>query len=140
MHSSAAGPGPAAQVVLIGAADVPVATLAAEPNIHLLGPKPFSALPAYVRHFSVGVIPFVVNELTRAVNPIKLREMMAAGCPVVSTALPEVERYAGDDVAIGHDRDEFVAHVSRFLRDPVAATVVGKPAGRCGRDLVGEGG
>jgi hypothetical protein len=84
-----------ASVVLIGAADVDVARLSACSNVHALGPKAFAELPAYAAHFSVGIIPFVVNELTRAVNPIKLREMLSAGCPVVSTALPEVERYAG---------------------------------------------
>jgi glycosyltransferase involved in cell wall biosynthesis len=81
---------PEAQVVLIGTADVPVDRLAAVPNIHLLGSRQFAELPRYVAHFDVGIIPFEVNELTKAVNPIKLREMLAAGCPVVSTPLPEV--------------------------------------------------
>jgi glycosyltransferase involved in cell wall biosynthesis len=84
---------PEADVVLIGSADVDVSALKAQSNIHVLGPKPFADLPAAIAHFDVGIIPFVVNELTRAVNPIKLREMLAAGCPVVSTALPEVSVY-----------------------------------------------
>jgi len=130
-----------ASIVLIGQADVDVSRLRAEPNIVLPGPKPFAELPDYIRHFDVGVIPFVVNELTVAVNPIKLREMLAAGCPVVSTALPEVERYASADggessttkhakdakaamrgcpsaVRISHSSEEFVAHVRAALRDP----------------------
>ncbi len=82
-----------ASVVIIGRADVDVSRLEREPNICRLGPKSFAELPAYVAHFDVGIIPFVVNDLTRAVNPIKLREMLAAGVPVVSTALPEVENY-----------------------------------------------
>jgi hypothetical protein len=41
----------------------------------------------------VAVIPFVVNELTRNANPIKLREYLAAGLGVVSTPLPEVGGY-----------------------------------------------
>ena len=83
---------PTANVVLIGTADVDVSALESVPNIHLLGPRPFRELPAYIASFRVGIIPFAVNELTKAVNPIKLREMLAAGCPVVSTALPEVAR------------------------------------------------
>ncbi|MBN2171173.1 MAG: glycosyltransferase [Candidatus Krumholzibacteriota bacterium] len=110
---------PAAAVVLIGKADVDTAVLAAEPNIHLLGPRPFARLPEYLAHCRVGIIPFVVNELTRAVNPIKLREMLAAGCPVVSTALPEVGRYTeGVDVAASDA--EFVARVGERLQAPLA--------------------
>jgi glycosyltransferase involved in cell wall biosynthesis len=88
-----------AQIVLIGKADVPIDKLKNIVNIHILGPKPFAELPAYVVHFDVGIIPFIVNDLTRAVNPIKLREMLAAGCPVVSTDLPEVERLGGAQTA-----------------------------------------
>ena len=87
---------PCAQIILIGKADVDVSRLQGIPNIQLLGPRPFSELPAHIAGFTVGIIPFVVNDLTRSVNPIKLREMLSAGCPVVSTALPEVARYAGD--------------------------------------------
>jgi glycosyltransferase involved in cell wall biosynthesis len=90
---SAAQNVPDTQFVLIGDADVDVSALQGKPNIHMLGARRFVDLPRYIAHFNVGIIPFVVNELTRAVNPVKLREMMAAGCPVVSTALPEVERY-----------------------------------------------
>ncbi len=84
---------PRATMVLIGKADVAVTRLQGISNIQLLGPKPFSELPDYVAGFTVGIIPFVVNDLTRSVNPIKLREMLSAGCPVVSTDLPEVARY-----------------------------------------------
>ena len=45
-------------------------------------------VPAYCAGFDVGLIPFVLNELTRNVNPIKLREYLSAGLPVVSSAIP----------------------------------------------------
>lgn len=105
-------------LILIGKADVDVSRLGNVSNIRLLGPKPFSELPHYAAFFDVGLIPFHVNELTRAVNPIKLREMLAAGCPVVSTALPEVEscRDASDDsVSIVWGATEFIAAVQRQL-------------------------
>jgi hypothetical protein len=56
------------------------------------------------------MLPFKVNRLTENVNPIKLREYLAAGLPVVSTALPEVKQYDGV-VGIGHTCDEFVAQL-----------------------------
>jgi glycosyltransferase involved in cell wall biosynthesis len=65
------------------------------PNVHMLGRKPYSALPEYSRGFDVGIIPFRVSTLTLRANPLKLREYLAAGLPVVSTPLPEVARYEG---------------------------------------------
>ena len=108
-----------ARILLIGKADVDVSRLQGIPNIELSGPIPFAELPAHVAAFTVGIIPFVVNDLTRSVNPIKLREMLSAGCPVVSTDLPEVAQYAGN-VQIAHTHDEFVAMVSRTLEHPLS--------------------
>jgi glycosyltransferase involved in cell wall biosynthesis len=51
-------------------------------------------LPAYVQAFDVGIIPYVLNDWTRAVDPLKLLEYLAAGIPVVSTPIPEVHKYA----------------------------------------------
>ncbi|MDA0991901.1 MAG: glycosyltransferase [Verrucomicrobia bacterium] len=114
---------PQAQVVLIGMADVAVDALKNVANIHLLGPRPFAQLPDYVSHFDVGVIPFVVNELTRAVNPIKLREMLAAGCRVVATALPEVAATARDDgaVVVADNHQAFIDAVGTMLAHPPTA-------------------
>lgn len=110
---------PQAHVVLIGRADVDVTGLRDVPNLHLLGPRPFRDLPRYIAHFTVGLIPFVINELTIAVNPIKLREMLAAGCPVVSTALPEVVRFSGQaGVHVAHNRQEFLDQVGQVLAQP----------------------
>jgi glycosyltransferase involved in cell wall biosynthesis len=123
---------PRALIVLIGKADVAVTRLQGVSNIQLMGPKPFSELPDYVAGFTVGIIPFVVNDLTRSVNPIKLREMLSAGCPVVSTDLPEVARYQGFNegttpgipppppVQVAHTHDEFVAKVRRVLDRPLS--------------------
>jgi len=55
----------------------------------------------------MGLIPFRLNPLTAAVNPIKLREYLAAGLPVVSTPLPEVLAYQ-PSVSVGSTADEWV--------------------------------
>jgi len=82
--------------ILIGDADssVDLGKYRATPNMHFLGRKKYEDLPAFCRHFDIGLIPFKVNELTHAVNPIKLREYMSAGLPVISTPMPEVQRYS----------------------------------------------
>jgi glycosyltransferase involved in cell wall biosynthesis len=80
--------------VLIGEARCDLACVQGLGNVHVLGGRAYEQLPAYCRGFDVGLIPFRMNRLTRAVNPIKLREYLAAGLPVVSAPLPEVKRFA----------------------------------------------
>mgnify|MGYP001084258973 CR=1 FL=1 len=66
-----------------------------EPNLHYLGQVDYDQLPGYVGNFDVGLIPFQVNEITRATSPIKLYEYLAAGVPVVSATLPDVGGFEG---------------------------------------------
>jgi glycosyltransferase involved in cell wall biosynthesis len=86
------------------------------PNMHFVGGRPYAQLPAWCRHFDVGIIPFVVNDLTRAVNPIKFREYLAAGLPVVSTPLPEVQGDARD-VRIADGPEDFAAAIASILAE-----------------------
>ncbi|HET9481059.1 MAG TPA: glycosyltransferase, partial [Candidatus Polarisedimenticolia bacterium] len=85
---------PAWSFALIGRSSTDLAAVRGLANVHLLGQKPFSALPAYCRGIDVGIIPFRINRLTLRANPLKLREYLAAGLPVVSTPMPEVARLA----------------------------------------------
>jgi glycosyltransferase involved in cell wall biosynthesis len=80
-------------LAMIGKLCVDTSRLARYPNVHWLGRKPHAELPNCCKGFAVGLIPYVLNERIRHVNPIKLREYLSAGLPVVSTALPEVEYY-----------------------------------------------
>ena len=69
------------------------------PNLDWLDVKPYKALPGYLAYFDVAVIPFVVNEITHAVSPLKLFEYMAGGKPVIITPMQESMRYKGVLVA-----------------------------------------
>jgi glycosyltransferase involved in cell wall biosynthesis len=111
--------------VLIGSVRCDTGVLNGLDNVHLLGGKPYEELPRYCRAFDVGLIPFRMNRLTRAVNPIKLREYLAAGLPVVSTPLPEVRRYA-PAVQTAETLDRFIAACSTAL----VASQDGNAAGR----------
>jgi hypothetical protein len=93
-------------VALVGPLTLPPEMIAA-PNVHVLGPRPYAELPAYVQSFDVGIIPYVENDWTRAVDPLKLLEYLAAGIPVVASPLPEVEKYR-DVVRIAPLGDPFV--------------------------------
>jgi glycosyltransferase involved in cell wall biosynthesis len=67
-----------------------VSMLEEESNIHLLGPRPHEALPEVLRGADVGLIPYALNELTAGVFPMKVYEYLAAGLPVLATALPSL--------------------------------------------------
>ena len=101
---------------LVGKAQTDLHAVQGLPNVHLIGQRPYSALPGYCRGFDVGVIPFRMNELTLRVNPLKLREYLAAGLPVVSTPLPEVVRYQGV-VHIATNREGFLEEIEAALKE-----------------------
>jgi glycosyltransferase involved in cell wall biosynthesis len=82
------------QLVLIGRVVTGNDVLGAQPNIQMLGPRDYSELPSLMKGMDCMIVPFKVTDMTRHVNPLKMREYLAAGKPVVSTALPEVQRYS----------------------------------------------
>jgi glycosyltransferase involved in cell wall biosynthesis len=102
------------QVVLLGQIMVDVERLRRLPNVHLLGRKTHAELPAYCKGFDVGIIPYRLQARMEFVNPIKLREYLAAGLPVVSTSVPEVVRY-GDRCAIADTAPDFVRAIEGAL-------------------------
>jgi len=103
-------------MVLLGKVATDVSVLERLPNVHLLGRVPYADLPAYSKGFDVALIPFVISELTLNANPLKAREYLAAGLPVVSTALPEVEILG--QCRIAADSDAFVREVEAALANP----------------------
>ncbi len=76
---------------LVGRVDADLAPLAGLPNVRVLPPVPYDALPAALSGWRAAWAPFRLNDLTRAVNPLKVREYLAAGLPTFCTPLPEVE-------------------------------------------------
>jgi glycosyltransferase involved in cell wall biosynthesis len=105
-------------LVVLGRATTDVSALQSLPNVHLLGRRPYSELPAYCKGFDVALMPFRINELTLNSNPLKVREYLAAGLPVVSTPIPEVEVLGLCRVA--RDPESFLRQVEEALQDPVA--------------------
>jgi len=79
--------------VLIGKPQVDVGVLAALPNVRLLGPRPHEALPGYVQHWDVSLLPFRDSPQIRACNPLKLREYLAAGTPIAAIDFPALGPY-----------------------------------------------
>jgi hypothetical protein len=84
---------PGYSFVLIGDCKVDVSNLRRLPNVHLLGRRDYSALPAYCARFDAAILPFMQSAMTVSINPVKMYEYLAAGLPVVSTPLPESSRF-----------------------------------------------
>jgi glycosyltransferase involved in cell wall biosynthesis len=107
---------PHGSLVVLGKATTDISQLQRLPNVHLLGRKPYADLPAYAKGFDVALMPFRVNELTLNANPLKVREYLAAGLPVVSTPIPEVEVLG--QCRIAGAADDFEREIREALVDP----------------------
>lgn len=104
-------------VVLIGKtavdAESKIKILNGVPNIHMLGRQPYSRLPEFCKGFDVALNPFLINELTLAANPLKVREYLAAGVVTVSTDIPEVRIL--ENCLVAKDHDDFIPKVEQAL-------------------------
>lgn len=107
---------PHVSIVMIGRVTMDVSRLKQVPNIHLLGHRPYQTLPTYCRGFDAALVPFPVTEVTLNSNPLKAREYLAAGLPVISTAIPEVA--ALGSCRIGTDADQLALQVVEALANP----------------------
>lgn len=108
-------------VVLIGKiavdAEQKVKILSDVKNVHFLGRKPYETLPNYCKGFDVALNPFVINELTLAANPLKVREYLAAGLQTVSTDIPEVRILK--HCLVGKSHEHFIKQIENALENPI---------------------
>lgn len=106
---------PEASLVLVGSAAGSMTTLTRHDNVHWLGHRHYAEIPAYGSGFDVALIAYRDNSWSAHVNPIKLKEYLALGLPVVSTPFGEAPRYA-DRIAIADSPAEYI----RALRATLA--------------------
>jgi glycosyltransferase involved in cell wall biosynthesis len=100
---------------LIGRSEVDLRGFEGLSNVHFLGHRPYSRLPEFLRGFDFALLPFVNNELTVNANPLKLREYLAAGLPVIASPIPEVARYAGL-VTLASTAEQYEIEIEKLLR------------------------
>lgn len=87
-------------------------------NIHWLGQRAYADLPSIVKGFDVCMMPFALNAATQYINPTKTLEYMAAGKPVVSTAIQDVVRNFTPVVKVAYSHQEFGEAVQQALTEP----------------------
>lgn len=109
---------PEATIVLAGGQfDVDLTPISARPNVRLLGQRPYDEMPQLLWNFDVCIIPFLVNDITEATNPVKFYEYLYGGKPVVAPALTELLPYA-DVSYLARGHDEFLAQLALALAEP----------------------
>lgn len=101
-------------LVLIGDPTCDISDLTNHPRVHWLGPRDYRDIPAYGAQLDVLVMPWLDNEWIRYCNPIKAKEYLALGKPVVTTYYPEAEPF-GDVMGIAKTPDDFVTQVLRAM-------------------------
>ncbi|MDF3058319.1 MAG: glycosyltransferase [Rariglobus sp.] len=99
-------------------AKIDPARLPRRPNLHWMGARPYERLPAITKGFSVCLMPFALNAATEYINPTKALEYMAAGRPVVSTAINEVRTNFSAVSRIARSHEEFIKMCRREIRSP----------------------
>jgi GT2 family glycosyltransferase/glycosyltransferase involved in cell wall biosynthesis len=103
--------------VLIGQVhQIDVSRLQNLSNVYFLGEKSYREIPSYLANFDTALIPFRVNELTRAVDPVKLYEYLSQGKPVVATRMAELEQ-AAELIQIADNAEDFARKLDVAMGD-----------------------
>ena len=108
------------QIVMIGpVVKIDDQDLPQNENIHYLGMKDYKDLPRYIAGWDVALMPFAINDSTKFISPTKTPEYLAAGKPVISTAIQDVVRPYGEQnlVAVAGTSDEFIAAAEAALKE-----------------------
>lgn len=110
---------PNARFVLVGASTLPSGWCPLS-NVHHLGRRPVEDVARYMAACDVLIMPWRRNGRVDACNPVKLKEYLAAGRPIVSTPFRELDRYCGL-VRTAENGEQFAAEITRALEEPFDA-------------------
>jgi len=103
-------------IVLIGNSSVDLSALTSRKNVYLLSQKPYEQIPHYAKCFDVCFMPWQQNEWIAACNPVKLKEYLALGKPIVSTPFDELNKYKGL-IEVASDSGSFAQAVRKACRE-----------------------
>lgn len=96
--------------------------LVKKPNVVFTGKRDLHELPGYLHGIDCAIIPFVCNELTSCIYPLKLNEYLAAGKPVVTTPFSEDLQDFKDVIEISQV-DNFEQRIE-YMLDMTGDTIV----------------
>lgn len=111
-----AGRLPHLHFVLVGGCSLPRGWCSL-PNVHQMGQRPYESVADYMAACDVLIMPWNRSPWIQACNPVKLKEYLAVGRPVVSTPFPELDSYTGH-VRTAENAADFAVAIEAALRDP----------------------
>ena len=94
--------------------------LSGRPNVHFLGAKTTLELIAYPEHFDVCAMPYVIDEYTHCIYPMKLHEALAAGRPVVGSKIRSLVDFA-ETIRLAEGEDEWSEALAASLEPAAGA-------------------
>jgi hypothetical protein len=109
-------------IVLIGPQEDPDPALTAIPKLFIRNAVTFEKLPDIAASANVLVMPYIDAPVTRAMQPLKLKEYLASERPVVVRALPATRPWA-DACDVCASKDEFVRAVLARLNEKQAGAI-----------------
>lgn len=102
--------------VFVGTASADCSGFRSRRNVWMLGQKPYEQIPYYGKCFDVAIMPWRQNRWIQACNPVKLKEYLALGKPIVSTPFPELQKYR-DVVYEAKTSREFARCIEKALAE-----------------------
>ena len=100
--------------LMIGRLAVDAGRLKDVPNVLFVGPQPYHSLPSWAKAFDVAIIPYRLNRQVMNSAPLKLREYLATGKPIVAVPAPEIERFA-QLVRVAEGPQQFIDQIEASL-------------------------
>jgi glycosyltransferase involved in cell wall biosynthesis len=114
---------PEMSFVFVGKASSDCSRLRSKKNVWMLGQKPYERIPHYGKCFDVAIMPWRQNRWIEACNPIKLKEYLALGKPVVSTRFPELREYQ-DVVYEARTPEEFSERIRQAIAEDCSERII----------------
>lgn len=110
---------PNVNIEIIGEVVCDISLIKEISNISFIGKCQYMELPSRIKDYDIFILPYKLNELTKNINPLKLKEYLATSRLVISTPLPEVI-YFKEYLKIAHNSDEFIIEILDYIKNPSA--------------------
>ena len=87
-------------------------------NVKYFGEVPYNELHKYIKYFDIGIIPFILNDLIKSTNPVKLYEMLSLGIPIVLTNMEDVKTLNSDHLYYRSlSVQDFINNINKALNE-----------------------
>lgn len=106
---------PEMSFILVGRSVADISDITSLPNVYHLGFRPYAEIPRLGANFDVGIMPWLQNEWIAYCNPIKLKEYLALGIPIVTTPIPQADKYPGF-LSVAKTFEEFVEAIRASVK------------------------